>query len=209
MKTNEKVDLHALYKHEYVAPRKPVLVETGPAIYLAISGQGAPGGEVFKTRIGALYAMAFTVKMTRKFSGQQDYTVGRLECQWFFADGQEPAKLPPDQWRWRLLIRTPEFVRPQELEQAAATLLKKGKPNEVKEVKLEPINEGLCVQMLHVGPYDREPESIALMKALAAQHGLHLCGPHHEIYVSDPRRVPPERLKTILRVPVIKVGGKE
>jgi len=173
------------------------------------SAAKAPGGEVFKTRIGALYAMAFTVKMTRKFSGQQDYTVGRLECQWFFADGQEPAKLPPDQWRWRLLIRTPEFVRPQELEQAAATLLKKGKPNEVKEVKLEPINEGLCVQMLHVGPYDREPESIALMKALAAQHGLQLCGPHHEIYVSDPRRVPPERLKTILRVPVIKVGGKE
>jgi len=209
MSTKQKVDLHALYKHEYVAPRKPVLVETGPAIYLAISGQGAPGGAAFSLRIGALYAMAFTVKMTRKFSGQQDYTVGRLEAQWFFGEGQEPAKLPPDQWRWRLLIRTPEFVRPQELEQAAATLLKKGKPNEVKEVKLEPLNEGLCVQMLHVGPYDREPESVALMKAFAAEQGLELRGPHHEIYISDPRRVAPERLKTILRVPVVKAVGKE
>jgi hypothetical protein len=209
MSTNQKVDLYALYKHEYVAPRKPVLVETGAASYLAISGQGAPGGEAFTTRIGALYAVAFTVKMTRKFSGQQDYTVGKLECQWFFAEGQQPAKLPADQWRWRLLLRTPEFVRAQELDQAAATLLNKGKPSQVREVKLEPINEGLCVQMLHVGPYDREPESIALMKAFAAQQGLALCGPHHEIYVSDPRRVPPERLKTILREPATKAARKE
>jgi hypothetical protein len=80
--------------------------------------------------------------------------------------------------------------------------LDKGKPGEVKEVVLEKIKEGRCVQMLHVGPYDRECETIAIMKEFAEGHGLHFSGPHHEIYLSDPRRVPPERLKTILREPL-------
>jgi len=80
--------------------------------------------------------------------------------------------------------------------------LKKGKPREVEEVQLEMLREGDCVQMLHVGPYEREGETIALMQELATQKGLVFAGPHHEIYLSDPRRVEPERLKTILRMPV-------
>ncbi len=200
MKTVTKLDLTKLHKADYVAPKQPVLLTLKPAHYLAISGQGSPGGDDFSARIGALYAMAFTVKMTRKFAGQQDYTIGKLEAQWFF-DG-DPASLPKDQWRWKLLIRTPDFIKSVELKDAVATLLKRGKPPEVKEVKLERIAEGRCVQMLHVGPYERECETIWKMQAFAESQGLKLAGPHHEIYVSDPRRVPPERLKTILREPV-------
>lgn len=200
MKTTTKLDLCKLHKDEYVTPRQPVLLNTKPAHYLAISGQGAPGGDAFATRIGALYAMAFTVKMTRKFGGLQDYAVGKLEGQWFFDD--DPARVPKDQWRWKLLIRTPDFIKAAALKKAVATLSKRGKPPEVKEVKLERIAEGRCVQMLHVGPYDRECETIAKMKAFVEGKGLRLVGPHHEIYLSDPRRVPPERLKTILREPV-------
>jgi hypothetical protein len=100
------------------------------------------------------------------------------------------------------LIRTPEFVRAAEIKKAAAVLLEKGKPADVKEVKLEPLAEGRCVQMLHVGPYDKEPETVSAMQAFAESKGLALHGLHHEIYISDPRRVPPERLKTILRHPV-------
>ena len=85
-----------------------------------------------------------------------------------------------------------------------ATLLKRKKPAEVKEVKLEAMDEGDCVQMLHVGPYDKEHETIALMRSFAEGSGLRLIGPHHEIYLSDPRRVPAERLRTILRQPVGK-----
>ena len=200
MKTAAKLDLAKLHKADYVAPKQPVLLTLKPAHYLAISGQGSPGGDDFSARIGALYAMAFTVKMTRKFAGQQDYTIGKLEAQWFF--GGDPASLPKDQWRWKLLIRTPDFIKSADLKQAVATLLKRGKPPEVKEVKLERIAEGRCVQMLHVGPYERESETIAKMKAFAESNGLRLAGPHHEIYISDPRRVPPEWLKTILREPV-------
>ena len=195
-----KLDLYKLHKDEYVARQKPALIQCKPAQYLAIAGQGAPGGERFSACIGALYGMAFTIKMTRKFAGHQDYAVCKLEGQWFFKG--DPAGIPKDQWRWKLMIRTPEFVTQADRKQALARLLEKGKPGEVKEVALEKIEEGRCVQMLHVGPYDRECETIALMQKFTESQGLHMIGPHHEIYLSDPRRVAPERLKTILREPV-------
>ena len=196
----QKLDLYKLHKSEYVTPKKPVVIQTKPAHYLAIRGKGKPGGDRFTACIGALYGMAFTIKMTRKFAGKQDYAVCKLEGLWFFEG--DLAKIPQDQWEWKLMIRTPDFIREPDRQQAIKKLLDKGKGREVEEVKLEKIDEGECVQMLHVGPYDREPETIALMRALAEQKGLKLTGPHHEIYLSDPRRVPAERLKTILRVPV-------
>lgn len=196
-----KLDLYKLHKTEYVTPARPVVVQTKPAQYLAIAGQGAPGGDRFVACIGALYGAAFTIKMTHKFAGKQDYAVCKLEAQWDF-DGQM-AQLPKDKWKWKLLIRTPDFITPKELKGAVATLLRRGKPREVEEVKLEIINEGLCVQMLHVGPYEKEKESVALMNVFAQSKNLRLVGPHHEIYLSDPRRVPPERLKTILREPAL------
>ncbi|MBI4600594.1 MAG: GyrI-like domain-containing protein [Planctomycetes bacterium] len=205
MKAQEKIDLYKLHKDEYAASREPRLVETGKATYLAISGQGAPGGEAFTASIGALYGMAFTVKMTRKFAGLQDYAVCKLEGLWLGAgQGADLAAIPKDQWRWKLLIRTPDFVTAEETRKAAALLLKRGKGEEVKRVRLESLAEGRCVQMLHVGPYEKEGESIDAMRAFAEKAGLRLLGPHHEFYLSDPRRVSPERLKTILRQPVAR-----
>jgi hypothetical protein len=197
-----KLDLYKVHKAEYVAPKEPVLVRTKPARYLAISGQGAPGGTRFTACIGALYGAAFTIKMTRKFAGKQDYAVCKLEGQWFF-DG-DPAAVPKDQWKWKLMIRTPDFISQEDKTTAVDTLLKRGKSREVEEVTLETIDEGVCVQMLHVGPYEKENETVALMRSFAEANGLKLSGPHHEIYLSDPRRVPPERLKTIVRVPAVK-----
>jgi hypothetical protein len=202
MKPQPKLDLYKLHKAEYAATRKPVLVELKPASYLAISGQGAPGGDLFTASIGALYGVAFTIKMTRKFAGQQDYAVCKLEGQWWSELAADFAKLPKDQWLWKLLIRTTDFIKKDDLRQAVAVLLKRGKGEDVKRVWLESLAEGLCVQMLHVGPYDRECETIAVMKAFAEKQQLVFSGKHHEIYLSDPRRVPPERLKTIVRQPV-------
>ena len=202
MKAQQKIDLYKLHKAEYAATRKPALVEIKPACYLAISGQGAPGGERFTASIGALYGVAFTIKMTRKFAGQQDYAVCKLEGQWWSKPGQDLGKLPLDQWQWKLLIRTPEFIKQNNLTQAVAVLLKRGKGEDVRQVRLETLAEGRCVQMLHVGPYEKECETIAVMQAFAEKQGLQFAGKHHEIYLSDPRRVPPERLKTILRHPV-------
>jgi hypothetical protein len=202
MKTQPKIDLYKLNKTEYAATRKPALVELKPATYLAIAGQGAPGGERFTRSIGALYGVAFTIKMTRKFAGQQDYAVCKLEGQWWSEPAQDFGKLPPDQWLWNLLIRTPDFITEEDLRQAVAVLLKRGKGQDVERVRLESLTEGLCVQMLHVGPYEKECETITMMKTFAENKRLEFSGKHHEIYLSDPRRVPAERLKTILRHPV-------
>jgi hypothetical protein len=198
----EKLDLYKTHKAEYVAPKKPVLLHVKPAVYLTISGQGAPGEERFAACIGALYAVAFTIKMTRKFAGEKDYVVCKLEGQWFI--GPDAAKIPRGQWRWKLMIRTPDFVKEADRRQAVAKLLEKGKPREVEEVKLERIDEGTCVQMLHVGPYEREKETIAIICEFAGKKGFRLTGPHHEIYLSDPRRVPAEHLRTIVREPVTR-----
>jgi hypothetical protein len=197
-----KLDLYKLNKTEYITPRKPALVRIKPAKYLTISGQGSPGGERFVACIGALYGAAFTIKMARKFAGKQDYAVCKLEGQWFF--DSDPALLPKEDWKWKLMIRTPDFITQPDLTAAVATLLKRGKACEVEEVRLETIEEGTCIQMLHVGPYEKENETITLMRNFAQTKGLKIAGPHHEIYLSDPRRVPPERLKTILREPALK-----
>ena len=198
--TQQKIDLYAQFKQEYVTPAAPVLVAIGPAKYLAIDGQGAPGGPRFTAAIGALYAVAFTVKMTRKFDGRQDYAVAKLEGRWYF-DG-DPAAVSREDWRWTLMIRTPAFVTPAELRKAVTTLRARNKPPEIAEVRLELLKEGRCVQMLHVGPYEDESRSIDAMRAVADRQGLEFSGPHHEIYLSDPRRVPKTRLRTILRQPV-------
>lgn len=201
----EKIDLNKVYKAEYVTPKKPVLLDIPKAVYLAISGKGAPGGDDFEKRVGALYAMAYTVKMTRKFDGRQDYTIGKLEALWWAGDGSACfTSFPKEEWQWKLLIRTPDFVEAGELEKAVAVLLKRQKPVEVEDVKLETITEGCCVQMLHVGPYEQEGVTGTAMLAFAQSQGFVPRGPHHDIYISDPRRVPPEKLKTILRQPVRK-----
>ncbi len=197
-----KIDLFKTHQREYAMPKKPVLVEIAPANYLTISGAGKPGGPEFEACIGALYGTAFTIKMTRKFGGQQDYAVCKLEGQWWTDSGNDFSKVPPEKWRWKLMIRTPHFVQQEELDKAAAVLLKRGKGEEVRRVRLERLEEGSCVQMLHVGPYEKECETIAVMKAFAEKEHYGFHGRHHEIYLSDPRRVPPERLKTILREPV-------
>lgn len=197
-----KIDLSKLHPSDYAAPKKPVIQDISAGHYLAIEGQGKPGGDLFSASIGALYGAAFTIKMTRKFGGKQDYVVSKLEAQYFFEPEPAPQHQPPETWRWRLMIRVPEFVGQDELEQAAKSLLSKGKDERVREVRLIKLSPGRCVQMLHVGPYECEPETIAKMKAFAESQGYQLSEPHHEIYISDPRRVTPERLKTILRLAV-------
>ncbi len=195
-----KLDLLKQHRAEYVAPRKPVLISTTPALYLTVDGRGSPASACFEARIGALYATAFTIKMTRKFAGQQDYAVARLECRHLNFEGSMPAD--PESWHWQLLIRTPEFVSQADLNAAVAALRKRGKEGDAALVRLERLDEGRVIQMLHVGPYDREGDTLAVMETFAAVHGLERAGVHHEIYISDPRRVPPEKLKTILRMPV-------
>ena len=203
MAKTDKLDLYKQHRQDYVASKKaPALVDVSPAVYLAIGGQGAPGGETFTARAGGIYSMAFTIKMTRKFAGLGDYKVCHLEGLWWGSGKGNFVDQPREKWRWKLLIRTPDFITPADLKQARQALEAKGKPPEFNQVKLESIDEGPCVQMLHVGPYSTEGQTIQIMGQFAKENGLSFHGRHHEIYLSDPRRVPPERLRTILRHPV-------
>jgi hypothetical protein len=203
----QKIDLYREHKSDYAANKKAALVTIAPAKYLSIEGKGAPGGMGFTDCIGALYGVAFTVKMTRKFGGLQDYAVCKLEGQWWSDKADRFVHLPKHQWQWKLMIRTPGFVTVAEVEEAISKLLKRGKGDEVNRVQLETLDEGRCVQMLHVGPYEEEPRTVELMREFAAKNDLEFEGRHHEIYLSDPRRVEAEKLRTILRQPVRASGG--
>jgi len=197
-----KLDLYKEHKAEYVTSKEPAIIDVKPARYLTITGKGAPGGSEFQKCIGALYGAAFTIKMTKKFAGQ-DYKVCHLEGQWW--GDQETgdfSALPPQSWNWRLLIRVPDFIKAADLKAATKQLKAKGKGDEVSNVKLETIKEGKSVQMLHVGPYGDEGKTISRMMEHARGQGMFFSGLHHEIYLSDPRRVPAARLRTILRHPV-------
>jgi len=200
-----KLDLYKQFKAEYVTPRSPVLIAVKPAKYLAIAGAGSPQDPGFQNAIGALYAMAFTIKMARKFAGK-DYAVAKLEGLWW---GGEPGKLivesDPASWMWKIMIRVPAFITEKDRKTALRVLAERGKGPLPAQVKLESIKEGRAVQVLHVGPYTAETPTISAMREFARAQGYAFTGRHHEIYLSDPRRVAPEKLRTILRQPVKKL----
>ncbi|MCF3649624.1 GyrI-like domain-containing protein [Synoicihabitans lomoniglobus] len=202
MPTPGKIDLFKSLKSEYASPRTPKLVPTTPGLYLAFNGSGRPGGDRFGDGIGALYAVGYTLKFRRKLGPGPDYAVGKLECIWKHL----PAERDSDGWRWQLLMRVPDFITAAELDETIAVLIEKKKPATVREVQRVEIDEGLVVQMLHVGPYEDEPSTFAAMARYATAEGYASDGDPHEIYLSDPRRVEPARLKTILRQPVSKTA---
>lgn len=198
----EKLDLLKVHREEYRAPKSPRLLDIPTGHYLAVDGRGEPGGEAFEASVGALYAVAYTLKFASKAAGR-DYTVSKLEALWWAAGGEaELDAVPRAQWRWKLMIRRPEFIARPQLDAALAALRRKAKGEGCEAVDLESLSEGRCVQMLHVGPYDQEGDTLSRMRQAAEEGGLAFRGRHHEIYLSDPRRVEPQRLRTILRRPV-------
>lgn len=196
-----KLDLTKKYKTYYTAKKTPEVVEFDEAQFLTIVGKGAPGGKEFTAKVEALYSLAYGVKMPMK-KGGKDFTVPKLEGLWWVESDKPPLEVPREEWKWKLLIRMPEFVTSEYVEKSKPAVIKKKSIELVNEIKFEKITEGKCVQVLHIGPYSTEPESLARMKELMEENNLVEKALHHEIYLSDPRRVPEEKMKTILRQPV-------
>jgi len=196
MAANEKVDLFKLHKTDYAAPKKPKLVTVGRAQYLSVDGRGAPGSEAYTAAVGALYAVAYTLKFACKAEGR-DFVVCKLEADYGLDEPIDPAK--PESWTWRLMIRVPDFVEASQWSAAKDNLVAKGENALAQDITLVVTEPGTCVQMLHVGPYDKQADTLEVMQAFADSEGHTFKGQHHEVYLSDPRRVEPERLKTILR----------
>ncbi len=194
------LDLYRTHRSEYSQPKTPRLVRVKSADYLTINGSGEPDGKAFTAALAALYGVAYTIRMAQQHLGR-DYKICKLEGIWW-GDDEGGSGVPPTDQNWKLLIRVPDFVGAEDVNEAKATLREKGRDPEVREVELEDLAEGMCVQMLHVGPHCREAETLASMRQFAQKQGFEFHGRRHKIYVSDPSRVAEEKLKTILRVPV-------
>jgi hypothetical protein len=201
----DKLDLKKELKNYYSPKEKPETVDVPEFSYLTYVGRGEPGGEAYSEALNALYGAAYTLKFTSKKKGH-DFTVMALEGLWWWDDPRimDIEKAPPrSEWNWKSMILVPDIITQKMLDEVKPELVeKKGKATE--KVKLERIHEGLCVQILHVGPYSDEPRSMKLLHAYMEEHGYKVAGIHHEIYMSDPRRVIPEKQKTIIRHPVEK-----
>ncbi len=189
-----KFNLLKEYKSDYSAKTSPEIIEVEKGKFLTIIGQGAPGTEEFQEKISALYSLAYGIK--------KDFTVGKLEGIWWVESNRPYNKVPRDKWKWKLLIRQPEFITSENVKKAKQEITKKKKNGLISEIKLETMKEGKCVQILHIGPYSTEFKSLEKIRKLMNEKQLVENGPHHEIYLSDPRKVSEEKLKTILRQPV-------
>ncbi len=203
-----KLDLIKVYRAYFTAKAKPELVTIEEAHFIAIKGKGDPSAPVFAHNIEALYSIAYTIKFMHK-AQNSDFTVSKLEGQWWYDENKFPGKnietateVPRSEWEYRLLIRMPVFVTANDLEIAKETVKKKKDIQLVDQVEFLTMTEGQSVQMLHIGPYSTELETLKQIAAYCEQNKLSKNGLHHEIYLSDFRRTPSEKLKTILREPV-------
>jgi len=201
-----KLDFRKEQKELYQPGRDFEIVEVPELTYLAIDGTGDPNTSVDYTRaVEALYAASYAIKFHSKRGLDRDYVVAPLEGLWWADDNRPFVGLEKSEWSWTMLIRQPDWISAEELQGLVeATSLAK-KSDAVAELRVETIAEGLCVQILHVGPYDDEAPTIArLHDEFIPANDLVETGKHHEIYLSDPRRSAPEKLRTILRQPVAR-----
>lgn len=199
------------YKEYYMPKNRPEIVEIPEMNFLAVRGKGDPNeeGGAYKAAIGLLYGIAFTIKMSKKGShrieGYFDYVVPPLEGFWWQEGREEIDYGRKEDFCWISVIRLPDFVTEADFNWAIEEAGKK-KQQDFSKVEFLTVREGLCVQCMHVGPWDEEPATLALMDRFLQENGyvndFSAERMHHEIYLSDARRVAPERRKTVIRHPV-------
>lgn len=205
----ETLDLRRQYKHLYNPPAKRVEIVDVPPLQFAMvdglipAGMGPGESPDFDEALSALYGISYTLKFMFKKRAEDpiDYPVMALEGLWNTASGVFDPTVRED-WVYTAMIMQPDIITPEVFEEGRAQLLKKHPGPGPARLRLETFHEGRCIQMMHIGPYATEMETIARMDAFATEHGLTFSGRHHEIYMGDPRRAAPEKLKTVLRHPV-------
>jgi len=201
-----KADLKQVLKHLYSPSKKEfTIVDVPPMNFLMIDGHGDPNTSTeFQEVVGALYAMSYTLKFAIKKAGGEDFTVQPLEGLWWTSGKTGLDLTDKREWDWTLMIMQPDWVTPEQVEQARADVAAKRNPPLLPRVRFERYHEGLSVQILYLGAYADEVPTILRMHAFAREQGYELRGKHHEIYIGDPRRTAPEKLKTVIRQPIRK-----
>ncbi len=207
-------DFKKEYKEYYMPKNKPAIVDVPKANYIAVRGKGNPneeGGE-YQQAISVLYAVAYTLRMSYKtdykINGFFEYVVPPLEGFWWQEGTDSVDYNNKSTFNWISVIRLPDFITKQDFDWAVATASDK-KGFDCSSANFLTLNEGLCVQIMHLGSYDNEPETVARMERYLLQNGyvkdLNLDRLHHEIYLSDPRKCDSGKLKTVIRIPIRKV----
>jgi hypothetical protein len=205
-----KLDLRKQFKYLYAPSAKKVEVVDVPRFQFAMvdgqieAGRGPEDSPAFQEALEALYGISYTLKFASKLRKQDplDYTVMALEGLWWVEGGGFDITRPAG-WRWTLMIMQPDHITVEMYEDALRQLRqKKGERPGFSRLRFESFQEGLCMQTMHVGPYAEEPATMARMHAFAQENGYRLRGKHHEIYLGDPRRASPEKIKTVLRQPI-------
>ncbi|MDD6187740.1 MAG: GyrI-like domain-containing protein [Oscillospiraceae bacterium] len=207
-------DFKKEYREFYMPKNKPEIVTVPKANYIAVRGKSNPndeGGE-YKQAIGILYAVAYTLKMSYKtdykIEGFFEYVVPPLEGFWWQENIEGIDYTDKASFNWISVIRLPDFVTQKDFEWAVETASKK-KKLDCSSAEFLTVDEGLCVQIMHFGPFDDEPATVAVMDRFLAENGyendLSAERLHHEIYMSDARKVPPEKWKTVIRHPIKKL----
>lgn len=201
------------YKEFYLPKNRPSIIAIPKMNFIAVRGQGDPNQEdgEYKQSIGMLYGIAFTIKMSKKGShqieGYFDYVVPPLEGLWWQEGVKGIDYARKESFQWISMIRLPDFVAKSDFEWAVEEATKK-KKTDCSKVEFLAYDEGLCVQCMHIGPYDDEPATVRMMHEFMEEQGYALDITekrlHHEIYLSDARRVAPEKLRTVIRHPIRK-----
>lgn len=204
----QKIDYKKEYKDLYMPKNKPSIINVPPMNFLMLNGKGDPNDNEYQEAVQTLYSLAYTIKMDKdRPDGYFDYVVPPLEGLWW-SEGPFDLYERKD-WLWTSMIRQPEFVTQSVLDQATEKAQKKNRRLDFSKVKLEIFTEGLCVQMMHIGPFADEPASIKSMMAfISSQNFKDAVGAvrkHHEIYLSDPRKTASDKLRTVLRHPIDQI----
>ena len=189
----------------YSAKRdSPRLVDVPDLQFLMIDGHGDPNTPVYADAVAALYPVAYALKFASRKALDRDYVVMPLEGLWWAGDMEAfTTARDKTRWDWTLMIMVPDWITPEMFTAAVEQVGTKDRPRRLGDLRLEVLSEGRCVQALHVGPYDDEAGLLRHMhEEFIPGRGLRMVGRHHEIYLSDPRRTAPARLRTILRQPV-------
>ncbi len=201
-----KIDLKKQYKDLYTpSAKKFTILEIPKMNFIMIDGHGDPNNEPsYTAAIETLYSLSYTLKFHVKKTIKMDYTVMGLEGLWWVPDMKEFNITRKEDWDWTAMIMQPDFITPSLFEEAKRQVIAKGKGPRINEARFESFYEGLCVQVIYIGPFNDEGPTIANMHTYAKEQGYDLAGKHHEIYLSDFRRTAPEKLKTVIRQPLKK-----
>ena len=199
-----KIDHKKELKHLYRPSAKQVSVVDVPAMtFLMVDGRGDPNTSLaYQQALEALYSLSYTLKFKIKKGAGVDYTVMPLEGLWWTDDPSLFSLSDKDSWSWTSMLMQPEVVTLEAVEEALVEVEQKKDPPALDRVRFEAYHEGLSAQIMHIGPYAAEEPTIARLHRFIAGEGYALRGKHHEIYLSDPRRTAPERMRTVIRQPI-------